>query len=95
MCRLATSFVWRLKAFHTLPYVPSPSCFWTLYLSPRVENVSSIRNLAQDHQALKSCRNPRPRACSYRLSDFTRRSAAWWRCVVLSSHLRSEARLSR
>ena len=27
-----TSLVWLLIAFHTLPYVPSPSCLTTLYL---------------------------------------------------------------
>jgi hypothetical protein len=30
---LTTSFVCLLMAFHTLPYVPSPSCFTTLYLT--------------------------------------------------------------
>ena len=30
-----TSLVWLLMAFQTLPYVPSPSCFTTLYLFAR------------------------------------------------------------
>lgn len=34
-----TSFVCLLMAFQTLPYVPSPSCFTTLYLHNQVCNV--------------------------------------------------------
>lgn len=44
--RRTTSLVWRFMAFHTLPYVPSPSCFTTLYLhlGPTCRHLDPLRS---------------------------------------------------